>query len=261
MRLQQPQSGILPGFEAYFPTKWNVPVSPETTDLGKKEKESLTDIAKNSVLALSETQITAIEDFIQVISNETSGTLGGIPAFSHLARVSVIDYKDCKGGRCQIALQMGVDSHLIRYGYEVELTEKDLDEKSRVIFGITCLGHVKGLSKEEISLVKGLDRWVKGAPVLWLKNTFKKAIKDSLTIDRAFQRWINSIDSTELQTALQMILSDPNRLAVVYNGKRAIQFAGRTLAACKAASFLMQNRIPVPHEIVRRVLLGAKKLR
>ncbi|HRH46803.1 MAG TPA: hypothetical protein PKY82_34475, partial [Pyrinomonadaceae bacterium] len=130
--------------------------------------------------------------------------------------------------------------------------------------GITCLGHVKGLGKDEVALIKGLNRWVKDSPIRWMRKQLQNAINKNLTIVEFFKEWRESFQPNgfeKFQAAMQRILSNPEKLSTCYNGLQSVRFAGRTLSACKAAAYLMANKLPVPFELIKRVQLGAKKLK
>ena len=251
--------------KAFAPETWQITPVPGAEEKPETNEDSKLDkITNNKILKLSKKQKEAIGDFIQTVTNETAATLGGIPNFETFSRVSVLDYKNQKGGRCHIALQRGIDSHLIRFGSCVKAQDSGAEEATEIIFGITCLGHVKGLSKEETALIKGLNRWVKDSPIRWMRKQLQNAIRKNLGITEFFSEWQNSFKPghyDRFQAEMQRIMANPEKLATCYNGVKSVQFAGRTLSACKAAAFLLKNKLPVPFELVRRIELGAKKLR
>lgn len=270
-KIPQSQLNLTPVFPepsfliAFSPENWKFDLPKEASQPGEvTEDNKLEKIIKNPSLKFSPAQIEAIENFIATITNETTGTLGGIPEFEHLTNISIIDYRDQKGGRCHIALQKGIDSHLIRFGYQVILDSKSGEEAANVIFGITCLGHVKGLTKEQTTLIKGLNRW-KSTSITWMRKQMQNAARTGVSIEEYFRIWLDSFPQQngfeKFQSALQLILSKPEKLATCYQGIKSLNFTARTLSAVKAASYLLQNRLPVPFELVRRVELGAKKLR
>lgn len=256
------QTPFLPGFEAYGFSNWQVPRLPDVREgIESREDEKLEKILSNPRLALSEKQKEAVTCFVATVANETAATMGGIPEFERLARIRCHDYRDQKGGRCEVALQQGSDAHLIRYGWIVEIKNEQAEEQATVQFGITCLKKILGLSRAEITLIRGLNSWVKDSSLRWLKKQFLMVIREGKTVKEYHREWRGSFDFDEFQTAMQRILSDPNRFALAYtNELTRVRFAGRTISACKAAGFLLNAGLPVPYEIVKRVLRGARKL-
>lgn len=256
------QNPFLPGFEAFDFKNWQPPVAADvSTGFEGSEEKKLEAILKNPKLKLSEEQTEAIGNFVETVANQTTATLGGIPEFERLRFVTCHDYKNQKGGRCEIALQMGSAAHLIRFGWSVTLNSEKGEESETVQFGITCLKRVVGLSSSEMSLIRGLNSWVKDSSVRWLRKQLSAAIRQGISVKEYVRAWRGSFDFDEFQRAMQRILSEPNRFAAAYQSELAkVRFAGRTISACKAAALLLSVGLPVPHEIVRRVLRGAKIL-
>ena len=253
---------FLPGFDAFDFKNWQPPKAADQIDgLESSEDKKLETLLKNSRLKLSEEQSLAIMNFVETVVNQTTATLGGIPEFDNLSQITCFDYKNQRGGRCEIALQTGSEAHLIRYGWNVVLNSEKGEEREKVTFGITCLKKIVGLSRSEMSLVRGLNSWVKDSSLRWLRKQLLTAIKQGISIRDFVRQWRGGFDFDEFQRAMQRILSEPDRFAGAYQNELVkVRFAGRTISACKAAAFLLSVDLPVPHEIVKRVLRGAKKL-
>lgn len=253
---------LLPGFEAFAFKQWQAP-KPDDVPGGLESLEDvkLERVIKNPKLRLTEDQQTAIKQFVETVANETTATLGGIPEFERVSKIRCHDYLDQKGGRCEVALQMGSDAHLIRFGWIVEINSEKGQESSTVQFGITCLKKIVGLSQSEMALIRGLNSWVKDSSVRWLRKQLLSAIRQEKSIIQFTSEWRAAFDFDNFQRAMQRILSDPNRFALAYTNELArVRFAGRTISACKAAALLLSVGLPVPHELVKRVLRGAKRL-
>lgn len=257
-----PTTPFLPGFEAYDFKNWQSPKAADVENgLDSSEDSKLEKVITNSKLKLSVEQQNAVRQFVETVANETTATIGGIPEFEKLSKIKCHDYLDQKGGRCEIALQRGSDAHLIRFGWIVSLSSEKGEEAGTVQFGITCLKNMMGLSLSEITLIRGLNRWIKDSSVRWLRKQLLGAIKKNQPISDFTAEWRKGFDFDNFQRAMQRILSDPNRFASSYTNEQArVRFAGRTISACKAAALLLSVNLPVPHEIVNRVLRGAKRL-
>lgn len=253
----------LPGLESFKFNSWD---APRPTDVGfgieSREKNKIETVINNPVLGMTASQKEAVGNFVQTIANETTATLGGLPEFEKLSRVKVIDYKNQRGGRCEVALQSGIASHLIRFGYEIQLDSEQGDEVEKVILGITCLGNVAGISKNQVALIRGLNDWIKDSSVVWLRQQLKRAVASSMTIEEFTKNWRAGFDFDKFQTAMQRVLSNPEKFNNAYKSEIArLRFAGRTISAVKASAYLLSAGLPVPHELVNRVLRGAKRLR
>lgn len=253
---------FLPGFEAFAYSKWKVPKAVDVCEgLESSEDKKLAQIINNPKLNLSDAQKRAVADFVETIANQTTATLGGIPDFERLKGITCRDYKNQCGGRCEVALQQGSDAHLIRYGWSVVIDSQKGEEQETVQFGITCLKRLTNLSKAETSLIRGLNSWVKDSSLRWLRKQFSAALSNNKSISEYTREWRSSFDFDGFQRAMQRVLSEPERFAYAYNNELTrIRFAGRTLSACKSAAFLLSAKLPVPYELVRRVLRGEKKL-
>ena len=255
-------TGFLPGFAPNDFKNWKAPKATEVADgLDSNEAKKLDSILKNPVLGLSDEQIKAVEDFVETVANQTTATLGGVPDFDRLSKISCHDYKNLRGGRCEIALQQGSDAHKIRFGWNVVLKSELGEEAEKVQFGITCMRKVLGLTKSEMALIQGLNSWIKDSSVRWVRKQFTVAIKDGKSIREYSKEWRASFDFNKFQAAMQRILSAPDKFSQAYASDLArVRFAGRTISACKAAAYLLSVNLPVPHEIVRRVMTGERKL-
>lgn len=253
---------VLPGLESFKFNSWEAPRPADVAaGLESNEDNKIESVINSPLLGLTDTQKESVRNFVQIISNETTATLGGLPEFEKISRVKVIDYKNQRGGRCEVALQNGIDSHLIRFGYQIQLASELGEEAEQIILGITCLGKVAGISKSQIALIRGLNNWIKDSSVRWLRRQMQNAIAQSLTIEEFTKAWRRGFEFDKFQTAIQRVLSDPTKFNNAYHSETArLRFAGRTISAVKASAYLLAAGLPVPHELVVRVLRGAKRL-